>query len=169
MHASGRSRAARARHRAQPLPAAYGSTFRWASGSASPTATSTTAARRSWSSNLDRHGAQRIELLVPELWQLLGGVMELRGDAYLTALSVRGERRRRARDRPGGRLERSARPEHRAVCQPRQTRAFYFQPVRRCGAVYVRIRLRRAEHVDGVPASGSAAHCVRRISRSCSR
>ncbi len=32
----------------------------------------------------------RIELLVPEVWQLLGGVMQLRGDAYLAALSVEG-------------------------------------------------------------------------------
>jgi hypothetical protein len=32
----------------------------------------------------------RIELFVPELWQLLGGVLELRGDAYLQALSLEG-------------------------------------------------------------------------------
>ncbi len=32
----------------------------------------------------------RIELLAPELWQLLGGVMQLRGSAYLSALSVEG-------------------------------------------------------------------------------
>jgi hypothetical protein len=32
----------------------------------------------------------RIELLAPELWQLLGGVLELRGGAYLAALSVEG-------------------------------------------------------------------------------